>query len=88
MLRLLFSIIVLFAATEASPAQSRRSAQPVVYYLSVSGNDKNAGTKMQPWKTIQKLNSIPLKPGDKVLFKAGEIFSGTIQIDFHPGKCE
>ncbi|ANQ51740.1 T9SS type A sorting domain-containing protein [Flammeovirga sp. MY04] len=48
------------------------------YYLSsVSGSDTNAGTSANsPWKTLSKMNSIQLGPGDRVLFKSNETFRG------------
>ncbi|MBA7646672.1 hypothetical protein ES703_54438 [subsurface metagenome] len=51
------------------------------YYVSAAGDDVNPGTKTQPWKTIEKVNAADFKPGDKILFEAGEKFSGTITLD-------
>lgn len=55
---------------------------PVNYYISsVSGNDVNNGlTKDKPIKTLEKLNSKILHPGDSVLFKASETFIGQFNI--------
>lgn len=57
------------------------------YYFSSSiGNDSRTAAQAQsestPWKSIEKLNSImgSLSPGDKILFKRGEVFYGTIQV--------
>ncbi len=57
------------------------------YYFSTNkGDDNRSITEAQnpatPWKTIGKLNSVGsgLKPGDRVLFAAGEVFFGTIYI--------
>ncbi len=56
------------------------------YYLSNKGNDKDKGTSPgTSFKTLQSLNKVKLKPGDKVFFKAGDTFSGTLQIN-HSGK--
>jgi hypothetical protein len=42
-----------------------------------SGDDANKGTEMlKPWKTLERVNSITLGAGDKVLFKAGSRYSG------------
>jgi Right handed beta helix region len=51
------------------------------YYLDLSGDDKNTGRRSDPWKTIQKINSFHLMPGDTVLFRAGQVFKGTLQLD-------
>jgi hypothetical protein len=54
------------------------------YFSSLSGNDSRSILQAQspatPWKTINKLNSFfaNLKPGDSVLFKTGETFTGNI----------
>jgi len=52
------------------------------YYFSNSGNDStNTGlSSYSPYKTISKLNSLYLAPGDNVYFKRGEIFFGQINI--------
>jgi hypothetical protein len=52
-----------------------------VYYFSSQGDDNNKGTITQPWKTIDKLNSLDLNPGDTVYFFGGDTLQGTILID-------
>lgn len=54
------------------------------YYISSSGDDlKNNGlSSSTPWKTIAKVNSVfsSLKAGDRILFKSGDVFYGTLNI--------
>ncbi|MBK9285106.1 MAG: discoidin domain-containing protein [Sphingobacteriaceae bacterium] len=52
------------------------------YYVSSSqGNDSNNGTsENSPWKTISKLNSRSLNPGDQILFKKGDIWTENLVI--------
>src|SRR5579872_2429651 len=56
------------------------------YYFAASGNDSyttaQAQNKATPWQTITKLNSffLSIKPGDSVLFKCGDTFTGTITV--------
>jgi len=53
------------------------------YYVKTGGNDLASGTSdATAWATINKVNSIfsVLKPGDRILFKRGNIFYGTIKI--------
>jgi parallel beta-helix repeat protein len=56
------------------------------YFSTSSGDDSRSSSQAQnsatPWKTIKKLNSIfgSLRPGDKVLFKSGDTFYGSIHI--------
>ena len=56
------------------------------YYVSPSGNDSHAGTSASTaWKTIGKVNSVSLKPGDSVLFQGGQTFSGSLQFSSGEG---
>ncbi len=54
------------------------------YYFAASGNDSyttaQAQNKATPWQSITKLNSffINIKPGDSILFKCGDTFTGSI----------
>ena len=50
------------------------------YYISQNGNDIDPGTKDRPFKTLQKINSLQLKPGDRVYLKGEEIFPGTLSL--------
>src|SRR5690606_11386231 len=56
------------------------------YFSSSSGDDSRSSTQAQnsstPWRTINKLNAIfnTLKPGDRILFKRGDTFYGSINI--------
>jgi len=51
------------------------------YFLSQAGNDAGKGTASDPWRTIERLNQETLKPGDKIFFKSGETFTGTLKLD-------
>ncbi|MDJ0927435.1 MAG: DUF1565 domain-containing protein [Gammaproteobacteria bacterium] len=53
------------------------AASATDYYLSPTGNDNNAGTQNQPWRTIARANSA-LQPGDTVYIQAGS-YSGPIR---------
>ncbi|MBW8327392.1 MAG: fibronectin type III domain-containing protein, partial [Prolixibacteraceae bacterium] len=49
------------------------------YYVSNSGSDSNSGTSATtPWATLVKVNSVSFLPGDIVLFKMGDTFSGQL----------
>ena len=46
-----------------------------------NGNDSSLGTSPeQAWRSLEKAGSIHLKPGDKLLFKAGERWSGQLSL--------
>ena len=51
----------------------------VTYYVSSTGSDDNDGKSPDtPWKSTERVNREPLKPGDGVRFKRGELFRGGI----------
>ena len=52
------------------------------YYVSATeGNNANPGTSSdQAWKTLTKVNSSSFQPGDKILFKRGDIWRETLII--------
>ena len=60
---------------------AQHSTASTAYYISTGGNDNDRGTQAAPFKTVEKVNNLHLKPGDKVYFKAGETFNGTLKID-------
>lgn len=52
-------------------------ASGTTYYVSTSGKDTNSGTSEDsPW-TLEKVNETTFKPGDRILFKAGETWQAT-----------
>lgn len=55
-------------------------ALPATYFVdSEEGSDTNDGDSLQsPWKTLEKVNSVELKPGDRVLFRSGVVFKGVL----------
>ena len=49
------------------------------YYFSATGDDNHAGTSASsPFQTLAKANSLLLYPGDQILFKRGDVFSGLL----------
>ncbi|NLA49733.1 MAG: hypothetical protein GX876_09760, partial [Bacteroidales bacterium] len=70
-----FFIVIMFAFNSLLNAAD--------YYVSPLGSDLNSGLSTStPWKTIEKVNLVfpSLKPGDRILFKRGDTFHGTIKI--------
>ena len=52
------------------------------YFVSNGGSDSNTGLSPDDaWRSISKINDLIIKPGDKVLFKGGEEFSGNLYLD-------
>jgi len=51
----------------------------VTYYVSPSGDDSHSGTSAQnAWRTLDKVNTIDLNPGDKVLFEGDNDYEGNL----------
>lgn len=49
------------------------------YYFSNDGDDNNIGTiSTSPYKSLNKANSLNLLPGDSVLFRCGDTFTGNL----------
>lgn len=53
-----------------------------IYYVSnSSGNDKLDGqSEAGAWKTISKVNSVKLRPGDSVMFRRGDVWRETLVV--------
>ena len=65
-----------------------RSAS-VIYISSSSGDDSNSGlTPETAFKTLAKVNSYDLLPGDSLLFKSGDTFVGKLSIVNESGSSE
>lgn len=77
---LTFLLVILFCA--CSPSTGYFTSCSHTYYLdATAGNDNNQGTSPEEaWKSLNKIQSLNLKAGDKVLLKKGEIFTGELHI--------
>lgn len=63
-----------------APLASASVAAGVTYYVSPTGNDRNAGTSAaKPWKSIKKVNGKVFNAGDRILFEGGGSFDGTLK---------
>ncbi len=51
------------------------------YLSSSSGNDADSGTISNPWKSLSKISSVKLGPGDAVRFKNGDRFDGRFVVN-------
>jgi len=99
MRRILFSFLaisVMASCTKEDVVQSVTTPAPVTpapvvntptsYYVSAMGNDTNDGkTPETPWKTLSRVNQLNLKPGESILFRAGDIFQGTLDLSYETG---
>ncbi len=70
-----FVVITFYNCTHKSANEENQAGAGKSYYLNNNGNDANDGSQSNPWKTIDKLNSIQLHPGDTVCFEGGQTFN-------------
>ncbi len=69
-------MISALAPVSAATAQSDSRT----FYVDTEGSDSNSGTSPQsPWRTLAKVNSISLHPGDTVYLKRGCIWRETLE---------
>ncbi|MEJ5309852.1 MAG: right-handed parallel beta-helix repeat-containing protein [Anaerolineae bacterium] len=66
-------VILLALLAAIMPVRPVRAAGTTYYVSSSGGSDSNNGlSESTPFKTIAKVNSLNLQPGDRVLFKCGD----------------
>ncbi|MEV5410437.1 hypothetical protein AB0K60_16550 [Thermopolyspora sp. NPDC052614] len=63
------------------PPQAAAAAGRTFYVDSAKGSDAAAGTSpATAWRSLDKANEVDLKPGDRLLFKRGGSWKGTLTI--------
>ncbi|MCK5692301.1 MAG: hypothetical protein KAI08_05615, partial [Bacteroidales bacterium] len=51
------------------------------YYISEDGDDSNTGlSEGRAWQSIEKVNEQDFAPGDRILFRGGDTFQGTLSL--------
>ena len=74
-------MLTLFFLASCQETFSDNKTTGTIYVSSSLGDDANDGYSPQtPWKTMDKVNSTQLKPGQKLLFKAGDVWEGQLRI--------
>jgi hypothetical protein len=73
-------ILALFATTLMMPPLT--SAAVLTYYVDcAAGNDSNLGLSQgSAWRSLGKASNAPLLPGDRLLFKRGCVWDGTLTL--------
>lgn len=77
------NLIIIFWLLFTLSAFCALTFSQTTYYVKTGGNDAAAGTSdATAWGSVTKVNSFQssLSPGDSILFKRGDAFSGTITI--------
>ena len=86
-IRLMFVTVLALAVLSLNiipvpPAHAQTSG--VSYYVDCNGNDGAGGTSpASAWQSLTKANRAPLQPGDRLLFKRGCAWSGTLKAAWH-----
>lgn len=82
----LLALLIIGTATSTDLfASSAFQQQGQTYYVDCNaGNDSNPGTSMSTaWRTLGKVGTIYMAPGDSLLFKRGCVFSGQLKLPWH-----
>lgn len=65
---------------------SDKTCPNTTYFISDNGDDSNTGLSPEdPWKTIDKVNSLNLQSGDIVLFEGSYDYPGNLYFDANDG---
>lgn len=78
-MRLAVPLILVLAAGTLT-AQPALAAGSTYYVDSRAGDDAAEGSAAKPWKSLDKINSLELKPGDVVSLKRGGRWSGPLTL--------
>lgn len=76
-------LITLIQQKSAVPLTGTYTPPPTgsAYYVSATGTDANDGlSAATPWQTIAKVNATAFAPGTTIYFKAGETFTGNLEL--------
>ncbi|HRH60243.1 MAG TPA: right-handed parallel beta-helix repeat-containing protein [Chitinophagaceae bacterium] len=56
------------------------------FFVAANGSDNNDGrSAATAWKSLSKISSMQLQPGDSILLRGGDVFAGSIQLDAKDG---
>lgn len=66
----------------ASPISTPSAAGTTTYFVdSRAGDDGNTGASASaPWQTLERVDALPLQPGDRILFRRGSAWTGTLYL--------
>jgi uncharacterized protein YjdB len=83
MIAVFLAVCLTFSGFFPGVGQERvMAASGTIYYVSsTDGDDGNDGlSKSTPWKSLEKVSSEDFQPGDKILFKAGDVWNGSLKL--------
>lgn len=78
----LTTIAILICVPSFLSIKTQASTGNTYYVSSSEGNDYNDGlSKSEAWNSLEKVNSQEFEPGDKILFKAGDEWDGSLKLE-------
>jgi hypothetical protein len=77
---LLLYLVILFFFLSPWSLNAAIQAESQVYYVAPDGDDSYPGTQSQPWKTVSRVNTADLSPGDQVLFMRGGTWDSKLSV--------
>jgi hypothetical protein len=73
------SILVFLLTGSCSDVANLNSSKGNTFYISNNGDDDgNGDSPRSAWRTIERINRQAFHPGDRILFRGGETFDGTV----------
>jgi hypothetical protein len=73
--------LLLVGFSAARPEESTVATDARTYHVSSTGDDSRDGlTAATAWRTPARVAQVALRPGDRVLFEAGSVFEGSVDI--------
>jgi len=87
---LLLTVFTMLVSCTTDSSSDNNVDETTSYYFNVeTGNDSNSGiSPVKPWKSLSKLETIELNPGDKILLAAGQTFKHPLIIKNRRGSIE
>lgn len=77
----LLPVCFIFLVVTGCHVQREQNRASTYYLDGKDGDDANTGLSAeQAWKSLDKIKSLQLKPGDSLLFKSGTSFNGVIDL--------
>ena len=77
---LILCIVVTFLSCNQVQYGEKNEIGHSYYFNSISGDNSNLGTKEKPLKSLDYIEKISLKEGDKILLANGSTFTNTINL--------
>ncbi|WP_053376445.1 cohesin domain-containing protein [Paenibacillus sp. FJAT-27812] len=86
---IMIALMIALLVPTISPKEAHAASGTTYYISSSEGNDNNNGlSQAKPWKSLEKISTAAMQPGDKFLFKAGDVWAGSLKLKNIAGTAE